>query len=333
MDGWSKRGLNGSYLAISASFFHPTCHKPVHVLLNLHAISHPHTGDMIAEKIQLTLSEWNIPVSKVLTVITDNGSNMVKAIKTLRANLHTVQHAQVPAVTDSETEPADSNELTEGSDVDAGDMDADSSSEYDHDYEETNDQDDADQQSQGGSDEELTDTDSDISIPDNFTINRMPCLAHTLQLVLKSFDKLRNVQNVLAKCRKLVRMIKMSSKATELLISNCGFTLVTDCNTRWNSCFMMLDRLLALKVSVKEVLEALKLDCPLLHNDWQLIEQLVCILKPFKEQTDILQSNTMSMSQILPSLLELKLFLKDSSHSKTFAQALSQSLAISFLAF
>jgi hypothetical protein len=128
-------------------------------------------------------------------------------------------------------------------------------------------------------------------------------------------------------------MIKVSSRANELLISKCGVTLVTDCTTRWNSCCMMLERLLKVKAPVKEVLDELKLDCPLLHNDWDLIEQIVCTLKPFKEQTDILQSNSMSMSQILPSLLELKLFLKDPTLHRSLAQALSQSLAVRFSCF
>ena len=144
---------------------------------------------------------------------------------------------------------------------------------------------------------------------------------------------MRNVQNMLAKGRKLVKMITISSKANELLISKCGVTLVTDCTTRWNSCFIMLERLAAVKVAVKDVLEELQLDCPLLQSDWQLIDRMVCILKPFKEVTDILQTNTMSMSQIIPSLLELKLFLKGPALTKSLALALSQSLDVRFSCF
>lgn len=339
MDGWSKRGLNGSYLAISASFFHPTSHKPVHVLLNLHAISHPHTGDMIADKILLTLKKWNIEDSKVLTIITDNGSNMVKAIKTLRTNLQMVRQTRVAEGDRDEVVSESEVELETQSSEDS-DGDNDSSSEYNPDSDDPTDYDGTtEQQSLGegvtAASTDVSDDDNDmgIPIPDSVTINRMPCLAHTLLLVLKSFDKMRNIQNVLAKSRKLVKMIKTSSKATELLVSKCGVTLITDCTTRWNSCFMMLDRLLGLKVAVKEVLEELKLDCPLFQNDWQTIEHMVYILRPFKEQTDILQSNTMSMSQIIPSLLELKLFLKDPTLIKSFAQALSQSLTVRFSCF
>ena len=79
--------------------------------------------------------------------------------------------------------------------------------------------------------------------------------------------------------------------------------------------------------------DELKLDCPLLHSDWSLIEQIVYILRPFKEQTNILHSNTMSMSQIIPTLLKLKLFLKDPQLLKSMAQVLSQSLTIRFSCF
>lgn len=51
------------------------------MLLNLHEIAHPHTGYMLAAKLIETLTEWDISKSKVLAVITDNGSNMAKAIR------------------------------------------------------------------------------------------------------------------------------------------------------------------------------------------------------------------------------------------------------------
>lgn len=77
IDCWTKKGLTASYLGVSASFFHPSRHQPVHVLLNLHQIAHPHTGEMIGSKLLETLASWDISRSKVLLVVTDNGSNMI----------------------------------------------------------------------------------------------------------------------------------------------------------------------------------------------------------------------------------------------------------------
>jgi len=48
MDIWTKKGYTSSYLGITACFFDPRSHKPVHALLNLYTINHPHTGDMSA---------------------------------------------------------------------------------------------------------------------------------------------------------------------------------------------------------------------------------------------------------------------------------------------
>jgi hypothetical protein len=69
-DCWSKKGLTGSYLAISASFFNPSSHQPVHVLLNLHTIEHPHTGIMLADKLKQSfkqcLNRWLVICIRVL---------------------------------------------------------------------------------------------------------------------------------------------------------------------------------------------------------------------------------------------------------------------------
>jgi hypothetical protein len=53
----------------------------VHVLFNLHQIAHPHTGEMLGSKLLETLASSDISRSKVLLVVTDNGSNMIKAVK------------------------------------------------------------------------------------------------------------------------------------------------------------------------------------------------------------------------------------------------------------
>ncbi|KAK5851460.1 hypothetical protein PBY51_023011 [Eleginops maclovinus] len=83
VDGWSKRGPTAAFLGVSASFYHPPTGKAQHALLNLHRLDHPHTGESIARCIDLTLERWDISDDKVLLVVTDNGSNIVKAIRLL----------------------------------------------------------------------------------------------------------------------------------------------------------------------------------------------------------------------------------------------------------
>ena len=79
------------------------------------------------------------------------------------------------------------------------------------------------------------------------------------------------------------------------------------------------------KIELREVLDEMKVDCPLLHNDWSQIDNIVKTLQPFKQQTDLLPSNNLSMSQIIQSLLELKLGLKDPTVSKQLSQLITLS--------
>ena len=84
LDGWTKKGLSSSFLGISACWFDTVSDKPQHALLDLNMIQHPHTGVMLCECLAKCLEKWEIPKEKVMLIISDNGSNMVKAIRLLR---------------------------------------------------------------------------------------------------------------------------------------------------------------------------------------------------------------------------------------------------------
>jgi len=64
MDCWSKKSLTASFLAVSASFYNPSRHHTIHVLLNIHQIEHPHTGDMLANKLLCTSLVHNLSTKK-----------------------------------------------------------------------------------------------------------------------------------------------------------------------------------------------------------------------------------------------------------------------------
>jgi len=119
-DCWSKKSLTASFLAISASFYHPSRHHPIHVLLNIQQITHPHTGDMLADKLIGTLESWGIGKSKVLMIITDNGSNMIKAVRVA----NTMKNEQAGS-NDNENHDEDSDEEEDGTVDDNDDEDSD----------------------------------------------------------------------------------------------------------------------------------------------------------------------------------------------------------------
>lgn len=86
LDGWTKKGLSASYLGVSACYFDPLLSQPRHATLNLFDREHPHTGAMIADCLERCMQQWAIPENKVHLIVSDSGSNMIKAIKTLCDN-------------------------------------------------------------------------------------------------------------------------------------------------------------------------------------------------------------------------------------------------------
>ena len=65
-------------------------------MLNLYTVSHPHTGAMIANKLAESMATWQIDQRKLLCIITDTGSNMVKAVKSPKEELSLVDDAECP---------------------------------------------------------------------------------------------------------------------------------------------------------------------------------------------------------------------------------------------
>lgn len=134
----------------------------------------------------------------------------------------------------------------------------------------------------------------ELDLPDdgeNNKFQRMPCLAHTLQLTLKAAMKHPNADLLISRARKLVHALRKSSVANEAMIKKCGKTLVRDCSTRWNSTSNMLRRLLEFRTELNQVLEDLGMDT-LLTSDWAKLENLAKLLEPFAIHTDQLQNDS-----------------------------------------
>jgi len=304
MDCWSKKGLSESFLAISASFFNPLSNTAQHSLLNVHKISHPHTGQMLGEKIEETLRQWKIDSSQILMAVTDNGSNMIKAINTLKFS------RQVSVTVSGDDHSDDREQAEEGDDNEENEV------------------------LQIDDDDELEEeetTEDDLAW-EEVPLHRLPCVAHTLQLVLKEIDNNAACCSLITKTRALVKSLRKSGVATGLLIEKCGKTVVVDCSTRWSSVYLMISRLLEIKPALLEVLDEMKLD-GLLNSEWARLAELCKLLEPFKEQTDIMQTDTLSLSSIIPTLLELSLHLQEPCFTKTLSVPLLSALRRRFAIF
>jgi hypothetical protein len=234
---------------------------------------------MLAEKLEQSLHDWHIDKSKILMVVTDNGANMVKAVKTVKMQLS----VNATDITDTDdTESDSSGEEETGNDFNN----------------------DADSHVNDGSASD-DDEDEEIQMAESVGLARFPCVAHTLQLVLKEIDKIQSYSSLIIKARAIVRKVRVSSVATEKLLSKSGRALVTDCSTRWNSVYLMISRLVEIKSALNEVLEEMQWDS-LLNNEWSRLTELTAVLKPFKEQTDIMQQDNLSLSYVCRILLCLR---------------------------
>ncbi|KAL3973628.1 Rho guanine nucleotide exchange factor 3/8 [Sarotherodon galilaeus] len=256
VDGWSKRGLAASFMGVSACFYHPPGGQVHHALLNLHRLEHPHTGEAIARCIDQTLEEWAVGKEKVLLVVTDNGANIVKAVRLLQNRRRT-----------DDTNGSQDEQRAAGEGQDEMWMESESE-ESDTECEE-----------RGDFDLELQE------YGESSKFHRMPCLAHTLQLTIRDAMKHPTADLVITKARKRVHAVRKSSVANEEMIKRCGKTLIRDCTTRWNSTFDMLRRLLETRAELNQLLEQLEMDT-LLTSDWTKMENLVKLFEPFAIHTD-----------------------------------------------
>lgn len=140
---------------------------------------------------------------------------------------------------------------------------------------------------------------------------RLSCFAHTLQLVVNKFSEDRSFASVLKRVSTLVKKVNKSSKATEMLISECRRKLVSSCPTRWSSTYLMVQRLLEVKVPLSKVLESLEWD-NLATSEWKTLESVLQLLKPFAQYTSLVGGEDyVTISSVIPIVMELNLHLDE----------------------
>ena len=81
-----------------------------------------------------------------------------------------------------------------------------------------------------------------------FTLQkRVGCFSHTLKLVARKYNTLKQPKHVLARAHKVVSKVRKSTKATERLTSLAGCKLIGDCPTRWNSTYLIISRMVEVR--------------------------------------------------------------------------------------
>lgn len=152
---------------------------------------------------------------------------------------------------------------------------------------------------------------------------RLPCTAHTLQLVVGK--GLLPIEIMVARARRLIQFFNTQKQIEylEKVQKKLGYTeilhLVQDVSTRWNSTYSAWNRLFFLKDAIiqmqtdlctsinrDEKKDGIKLKkMALTDEEWDLMDSLIDLLMPFEEITRELSGGTyVTLSKIIPVIKE-----------------------------
>ena len=153
-----------------------------------------------------------------------------------------------------------------------------------------------------------------------FQYSRLSCFIHTLLLCLKKFDARKLFENLITKLKSLVQKFSSSQVLTGELLKLCGLKLVSFSNTRWNTVFLVVQRLVLVKDAVITVLtDSGKLKYNLSSSEWNLMTEVKDFLAPFNKYTDMCSNEgSRPISEVIMIIKELKEHLKRFGRTRNF---------------
>ena len=265
LDIWSSRRMH-SYLCVTAHIINNEWDMQMY-LLDCSRIVGRHTASRIVSDLQEILEKYKIE-DRIFTAVTDNASNMKKAF-------NYKETVSLYKDDDDDDDDVDNEELDSEEDV-------------------------------SGNDD--SDNESNCLIEDGiktFSVNRINCFAHTLQLTVSDgLKQAKKMNSLIKKVGKVVNHVKKSTIATEQLEKQCGMTLVAKNDTRWNSQLKMVRRIL--QVDTNSVVNHQR-DLVLTSHEKILLKEFVTIYERFEDATDLIQSDKYaSISLAVPTIISLK---------------------------
>lgn len=147
-------------------------------------------------------------------------------------------------------------------------------------------------------------------------INSEGCFIHKLQLIINdSLQSQRTVSDMISTARRIATHFNHSSLACSKLIEiqqeiNMELKkIIQDVQTRWNSTFYMLERLLHLRRCVTIYLTENSSLNNLTNNQWDLLQSVLDLLRPFEEVTKLMSNTESIISEVIPTIAILKRYL------------------------
>lgn len=230
-----------------------------------------HTAENLMNAIVNRSKFYEIEMHQVLSITTDNASNMSAMVNLMNANESNANRERVEERIETPDDDDDDNE-EDGSDSDWSDEDEtddpyeipkaffDMATDYPH--EDDNgclEFDAADDNSEADSEENerLNDANELLNETDDLNrllkelekrfsvhtlnINGIRCAVHTLQLAIRDALKETELNKLINKCREICRLLKKSKVKKLLRRNNISITVPKlDCKTRWNSTYSMV---------------------------------------------------------------------------------------------
>lgn len=142
--------------------------------------------------------------------------------------------------------------------------------------------------------------DSRANIGDNFPFEftHYRCIAHVINLGVK--EALDELELLLIPVRRIVRAIKGHNsrvRGFNIIQLNVNpnkkpLAIINEIDTRWNSTYMMLNRVLKLKVAIQDALTNMHELKGLSEPDWNLLGEVCTFLEPFNEMTEAVSGDT-----------------------------------------
>nr|XP_043873805.1 E3 SUMO-protein ligase ZBED1-like [Solea senegalensis] len=164
------------------------------------------------------------------------------------------------------------------------------------------------------------------------------CIAHTINLIVhKSFDDVEGLNELRQKCRRLVTLFRTSTTAKERLVQvqeqmgRQPYKMIIEVDTRWNSTFLMLQRLYELREPVGAALASLKTDItPLTAAEYDSVNNTLSVLAPFHQATvEVSAEKRVSSSKVIPLMKMLHHAITNKMHTmnaSTIARQLGDNL-------
>ncbi|XP_042155202.1 v-myb avian myeloblastosis viral oncogene homolog-like 2a isoform X4 [Oncorhynchus tshawytscha] len=171
---------------------------------------------------------------------------------------------------------------------------------------------------------------------------RVGCVANMLQLVIKeALKNSRVVENLLSQVHNVVAFFRRSAYWNEVLLKECGLSLAPSPGScRWNSTFVSMRRMVQEAVwgSVMTLLAQARIEAkdsssspPMVRAKREQVVDIIGLLEPFEEAIQVLQSDAVTFSLIIPSLIGLDKTLETrSTNYSHFSKGLRSGLQTHF---